>query len=389
MRTLFLSIFLCGILSSCQQSNGVPTGTYEVKVLNKEGISGSLEIVGEPQDYFGRIVFEGKRKRTFPIGLRFSSQDSLAFLLAGGGYLRMKKSDDQWKGNFKYFGLEFELEASRIGEASEAMERLVSLKPLARGMISTDQDETFPCYDAASQTLYLTRNGKIFESTESTLGSWSEPEMLSFFQESNNSAPYVFNEGQSLLFTSNKKLPNSEKTKKNLWMVNKGPDGNWLEPTPLPNPVNIDSLGEYHAAISKKGTVFFVSYNRKGGYGRSDLYKATPDGSGYTVENLGETINTENSEADAFVHPKEAYLLTASTNREDSYGDDDIYISFQKDGEWSVLVNLGPVVNSFAYDYGAWIDSNEEYFYFNSYRRGCSDIYRIPLKDIPVFQTSN
>jgi hypothetical protein len=82
-------------------------------------------------------------------------------------------------------------------------------------------------------------------------------------------------------------------------------------------------------------------------------------------------------------------LLTASTNREDSFGEDDIYISFQKNGNWSVLQNLGSVVNSFAYDYGAWIDSKEEYFYFNSYRRGCSDIYRIPLKDIPVFQASN
>jgi hypothetical protein len=296
---------LCGILGSCQERENVPTGSYEVNVLNKEGISGRLEIVGEPQDYFGRIVFEGKRKRTFPIGLSFKSEDSLAFLLAGGGYLRMKKNAEKWKGNFKYFGLEFELEAFRIGEASEELEKLVSLKPLARGFISTNEDETFPCYDAASQTMYFTRNGKIFESTESAAGSWSEPEMLSFFQESNNSAPYLFNKGRSMFFTSNKKLPNSEKTKKNLWMVNKDADGNWLEPTALPNPVNIDSLGEYHAAISKQGNLFFVSYNRKGGFGRSDLYKATPEGSGYIVENLGAIINTQNSEADAFIHPNE------------------------------------------------------------------------------------
>lgn len=139
--------------------------------------------------------------------------------------------------------------------------------------------------------------------------------------------------------------------------------------------------------MSAKGNVFFVSYNRVGGFGRSDIYKGTPSNNGYNVENLGNTINTKNSEADAFIDPEELFLLFASTNREDSYGEDDIYISFQVDGKWTAPKNLGPKVNSFAYDYGAWIDANKEYFYFNSYRRGSSDIYRIPLKEISAFIT--
>ena len=45
----------------------------------------------------------------------------------------------------------------------------------------------------------------------------------------------------------------------------------WGEPRPLPEPVNVDSLGEYHAALARGGTVYLVSYDRPGGYGRSDL----------------------------------------------------------------------------------------------------------------------
>ena len=48
--------------------------------------------------------------------------------------------------------------------------------------------------------------------------------------------------------------------------------------------------------------------------------------------------------------------------------------------------NLGHKVNSFAYEYGAWVDEENGYLYFNSFRRGSSDIYRIPLADLEVFR---
>lgn len=372
-------------MMSCETVDKGPNGKYEVSVLNKEGLTDNiLEIVGEEGDYFGYIEFNGKRKRNYPIGLQFKSQDSLAFYMSGGGYLRLKKADDLWKGNFKYFGLQLEVEAKRVGEASPSLEELVALKPLSVGVLSTEEDETFPCFDSESNTLYFTKSGKIYQSKETADSTFSEPELVSFSKEYNNSAPYIFKNGEAMLFTSNRPLPFSTKKKKNLWITLKDSAGSWIEPMSLGSPVNIDSLGEYHAAISSKANVFFVSYNRPGGFGRSDLYKATPNGDKYIVENLGEVINTKASEADAYIHPDEEYLLFASTDREDSFGADDIYITIQKDGAWSKPQNLGAKVNSFAFDYGAWINQNEEYFYFNSYRRGTSDLYRIPLSEIDL-----
>ena len=91
------------------------------------------------------------------------------------------------------------------------------------------------------------------------------------------------------------------------------------------------------------------------------------------------------SEADIFIDPDEKYLLFASTDRTESYGADDIYISFNKNGVWQTPKNVGPKVNSYAYEYGAWVDAENGYLYFNSYRRGSSDIYRIALSELEIF----
>lgn len=207
MKIVFSILLLCVALTSCQKTNDFPNGTYEVSVLNKEDMSGTLEIVGETGDHFGYVTFKGKRTRTFPIGLTFKSQDSLDFLLAGGGYLRMKKQVEGWSGNFKYFGLEYSIEANRKGEASKELKGLVKLKPVGKGVISTDKDETFPCYDSTSKTLCFSRGGKIFETKKDEKAAWSKPKKVSFSSEFNDSAPYVFNNGESMLFTSNRKLP--------------------------------------------------------------------------------------------------------------------------------------------------------------------------------------
>ena len=317
MKKIVFIFLLSILLFSCKSKEEDIVGKYEVTVTNKEGFEESiLEIVGEEGDYFGFVEFNGKRKRNYPVGLDYKSQDSLSFFMSGGGYLRLKKTDKLWTGNFKYFGLQIEVAVKKVGEASASLKKLVKLKPLSMGNLSTEKDETFPCYDVESNTLYFTRSGKIYQSKETGYLTFSKPEIISFSSQFSNSSPYIFREGKAMLFTSNRPLPFSNKKKKNLWITLKDSVGNWIEPMPLGSPVNIDSLGEYHAAISSKANIFFVSYNRPGGFGRSDLYRAIPEGDEYKVENLGPVINTKASEADAYIHPDEKYLLFASTDRE-------------------------------------------------------------------------
>ncbi|WP_431158642.1 hypothetical protein [Winogradskyella poriferorum] len=357
-----------------------------MKIENSKSLSsGELEIVGEEGDYFGKLILNGKRKRMFEVGLAYRTEDSLSFILPGnGGYLRLKKRDALWKGSFKYFGITADLTANRIAEPSKDLMALVTLKPIGRGIISTFKEESFPSYDNKNQILYFTRDQDILSSKFDN-GKWSTPNILDINADFTNNAPSISADGNTLLFTSNHPLDSSSFKKKNIWSA-KYKEGKWSKPRPFPYPINIDSLGDYHQSISAMGNIYFVSYNRTNGFGRSDIYKASKTSvDSYEVNNLGDSINTDLSEADVFIDSQERYLIFASTGRDDSYGADDIYISHNTNGRWTKPINLGPKVNSFAYEYGAWVDHKNGYLYFNSYRRGTSDIYRIKLSELELF----
>ncbi|MEL7421389.1 MAG: hypothetical protein AAFN81_00275 [Bacteroidota bacterium] len=383
MRLALVSLLGFVLLTACQERQASFIGHY---TLQLEGLSrysaGELEVVGEPGDYFGRLHFTGERERTFALGLEYGNADSLAFRLPGGGYLRLARDSKQWQGQFKYFRLRAQITGVKDGPPSPALLALVSLKPLFVGGINTSAEEAFPSFDFQQQTLYFNREGQIFLS-QLRNGQWDEPALVPFFSGFNDTAPALSPDGSRLLFTSNRECHPSDLRKKNLWVAERTSNG-WGAAYCLPEPVNIDSLGDYHGSIASSGRYYFVSYQRPGGYGRSDLYLAEedPQTKTFSVQNLGPAINTENSEADVFIDPDERYLLFASTDREDSYGLDDIYISRNQVEGWSKPENLGPLVNSFAYEYGAWVDAKSGFLYFNSYRRGTSDIYRMPLRDV-------
>ncbi|MEO0338069.1 MAG: hypothetical protein AAF242_02540, partial [Bacteroidota bacterium] len=384
MRTI-LFILLISSLSNCTAQEIDPKGTYELSVSGfRNAEKGRLEIAGEPGDYFGQLtIFASKRTRYFALGMSSLSADSMVFDLGENGYLKLGKHQDQWSGNFKYFGLKAELSGQKTDVVDEKMAALTTLKPQLPGFVSTQSSETFPAIDPLTKQLYFTRNGKIF--------SLDQEEGLVPFRYTldgvNDSAPRFSPDGQTMIFTSNRNSDGSKSRKKNLWIAQRNSDNQWEAPRKLPAPVNIDSLGEYHAALGTAGEVYFVSYNRPGGRGRSDLYLAKPlDTNNYEIENLGPSINTENSEADVYIDPEKRFLLFVSTDRADSYGADDIYLSINQRGVWMPPVNLGPSVNSFAYEYGPWIDWESESLYFNSARRGSADIYKVPLEDIPALK---
>ncbi len=384
-------ILLLLILSNCSDEPDElnPVGTYHLEVQGIRSIdSGMLEIGGENDDYFGRLTFTGSRNREYSVGMEFLSADSMSFYLAGGGYLRIARRDTNWIGEFKYFGLNGDIIANINGDLDNyresEFERITKVKPISWGIISTSAQETFPSFDPVRKELYFTRSSGIYSSVKMDQ-SWSEPVLLPFSNTYNYSAPYLSDDGNTLVFTSNRPLEESgETTRNNVWSVNRDTEGNWAEPKIYPEPINIDSLGDYHAAISANNSLYFVSYNRDGGFGRSDLYKAIESNSEYLVENLGPTINTEFSEADVYIDPEERFLLFISTSREDTFGADDIYITVNSTSGWSEPENLGKSVNTFAYEYGPWIDPINKKFYFNSDRRGSADIYSIDIDQIPV-----
>lgn len=260
---------------------------------------------------------------------------------------------------------------------------LVGVDPVEPGILSTDEAEEFPSFTPSGDTIYLTRRFQTILQSVRQDGQWSGLVAAPFGSRFRDRAAEVSPDGTALYLTSNRPGPGEERESDDrnhdLWRLDRDDQGGWTNAERLPDTVNSDSA-DYHASVTLDHTLYFSSWSRPGGYGRSDLYRAVWTEDGYTpAENLGPVINGAGSESDVFVDPRERYIIFVSTDRDDSLGGDDLYMSYRTDGTWSVPRNLGRPVNSFSYEYGPTVSRDGQWLYFTSHRRGSADLYRVPL----------
>ena len=124
---------------------------------------------------------------------------------------------------------------------------------------------------------------------------------------------------------------------------------------------------EVYPTTTADGTVYFQS-GRTAGFGRRDIYRSELlDGEFRTPENLGPTINTENSEGDVLVAPDESYIVFNSGTHDREGGDSDLCISFRRpDGEWSAPKNMGRFMPGHGSDFCPMLSPDGKYFFFSS-----------------------
>ena len=80
---------------------------------------------------------------------------------------------------------------------------------------------------------------------------------------------------------------------------------------------------------------------------------------------FGDHINAGTANAHPFIAPDESYLLWDG-RKEGGYGNADIYVSFKKkDGTWGEAINLGDQVNTSESENGARITPDGKYLFFN------------------------
>jgi Tol biopolymer transport system component len=92
--------------------------------------------------------------------------------------------------------------------------------------------------------------------------------------------------------------------------------------------------------------------------------------------NLGDAINSEKNDWDAYVAPDESYIIFSSQERADTIGGQDLYISYRKeDGTWTPAKNMGPRVNSESGEICPSMSLDGKTFFFTSRRRGKVDIF--------------
>lgn len=241
----------------------------------------------------------------------------------------------------------------------------------AEGVVSTGDYDSHPAFTPNGRTLYFLKSTPDFNFwtivvSRFDAGRWGAPEVAPFSGQYADADPFVTADGSKLYFISNRPAPGKAKQDLDIWVMEKTAAG-WGEPQNLGAPVNSDG-NEWYPTLTRDGTLYFGS-DRAGGKGRTDIYRARlVDGKYAAPENLGEAVNTQFNEFEAYVSPDGRFIIFMSGGRADGLGGFDLYVSYLRQGAWTKAVNLGAPVNSGGNELSPTITPDGKYFLWTSTR---------------------
>jgi outer membrane protein OmpA-like peptidoglycan-associated protein/tetratricopeptide (TPR) repeat protein len=152
-------------------------------------------------------------------------------------------------------------------------------------------------------------------------------------------------------------------------------------PQNLGSGVNSDEP-EYFPTLSIDGNEFV--FTRRLNHFNEDFFSSTKTKDGWSnAQPLKGNINTPQNEAAQNISQDGQWLVFTANNRQDSYGNFDLYISYVTQQGWSDAKNLGGIVNSDQWDAQPCLSPDKKDLYFASRRFGGfggSDIYISHLK---------
>lgn len=283
--------------------------------------------------------------------------------------------------------------AENLGEDLEA-ERLSPA-------VNSEVSEMRPLISPDGKTLFFSRSnhpGNIggkdddediwYSELDETTGKWKEARNIG--PVLNNKGPnYVSSvtpDGNSmLLLLGNEYLPNG-KMKAGLSLSSKIETG-WSQPEALTveNLYNYSEKANFYMANNRK--TLLMSIEREDTYGDRDLYASfvKPDGTWSEPVNLGNVVNSASEESAPFLAADDETLYFSS-NGFAGFGGTDIYVSRRLDDSWKNWTepeNLGPDINSESDDEFFNIPASGEYaFYSRGVGTDNMDIFKLEL---PVF----
>ena len=181
--------------------------------------------------------------------------------------------------------------------------------------------------------------------------------------------PALTADGQTLVFTrraprratTTAGTPQEEDFYESRWQGHR-----WGHAVRMPEPLN-STDNEGAQCISRDGRIMvFTACGRPDGGGRCDLYICTRHGDRWTQpRNMGPAINTAAWES----QPSLSYdgrTLYFVSDRRDGQGGTDIWASTLKDGLWTKPRNLGPAVNTAGDESSPFIHFDNRTLYFAS-----------------------
>lgn len=258
--------------------------------------------------------------------------------------------------------------------------------------VNSKYGEIMPVISPDGKTLYfiVDQNGNqdIFVSRMDEIGNWSQRKQLPspLNTQFSDGILSVTPDGNTVLLNG---IYNSDGSKSGGYSIshNLG-DDNWS----FPQPVRIDNFYNRNrftsACLSSSGKILLLSLERDNSYGDLDLYVCfrRDDGTFTMPKNLGPIVNTKGTDGTPFLASDEATLYFSSDGHP-SFGSADMFVTRRLDDtwtNWSPPENLGKQLNTIEWDAYYTLTASGDYVYFVSSRKGSvggTDIFRAKLPE--------
>jgi len=260
----------------------------------------------------------------------------------------------------------------------------------APGILSTEDkyDEADPVFSSDFTILFYTLRirpreyGTMFMKQENS--QWTKPYGPFYIGKNKIRYPVLSIDGKKLFYVVIQTLKKDGKdvNDSDIWSTEIISPGKWTKPSSL-GPIVNTNKHERHPSVTAMGTLYFYS-DRDGGKGGADIYRSRYVGGKYTApENIGYPVNSEFQEFNPFIASDESFIMFNSSNRPDTFGSSDLYISFRKhDDSWTKVINMGRPINSSASEFKASVSPDGKYLFFSSSKSGNGDIYWVDVKII-------
>ena len=290
------------------------------------------------------------------------------------------------------------LAAIVLGAASNRMALAQTTSPVemvGEGTVSSTGDEYGGSITADGESIYFTRSvphSYLYTLCVSHLdnsGHWGRPEILPFSGQWRDSDPVLSPSGDRLLFISDRPAAGESATEPRfyrIWSSRKTAAG-WAKPELWPIAI-AENVGIYFASIAANGNLYFTALDEKT-LGLDVWISRLVDGKYQPAEPLAALNGDGIVNVEAFIAPDESYILLGSRGRADSLGASDLYISYNRDGQWSAPKNLGPQINSSARDSSPRVTPDGKYLIFNSERGFFSEKHEGTMSNSEFVRASN
>ncbi len=175
--------------------------------------------------------------------------------------------------------------------------------------------------------------------------------------------PFVTKDGQSMYFTVIKPPSPGKMWHSDIYRVNKTSNG-WGDPEILDSTIN-SQASEWHVSLTDNNVMYYTSEKENGTSAlHGDIFRAELKNNKFVnVTKLPAPINTDHNDSDPLIAPNESYLIFHS-NRPGGYGEHDLYISFNKNGEWTDPENMGKDINTAGWEMAPTLTPDGKYLLF-------------------------